>query len=219
MTTARLFQFGEEMAEYPVRVLNEREARAGAGLLFLVAAVAFVRAVGFAEYTPARLVVLGFFIDFAIRVLVNPRFAPSLVLGRLIVARQEPEFVGAPQKRFAWALGLAMATVGMVLVFGLNMAGPALMLLCLTCLALLYMEAAFGICVGCKLFALVARETARMCPGGVCGLGGPAPINRVARGHLLAVAAVAGVLLAALPLITAMEAPWLPAFSRAHLGR
>lgn len=219
MSSARLFQFGEEMAEYPVRVLNEREARAGAGLLFLVAVAAFVRAVGFQDYTLTRLVILGFFIEFAIRVLINPRFAPSLVLGRLIVGRQEPEYVGAPQKRFAWALGLAMATAAMVLVFGLNMAGPALMLLCLTCLALLFMETAFGICVGCKLYALVARDKAQMCPGGVCSFGGPAPINRVAPGHLLAVAAVAAVLVAALPMILAMEQPWVPAFARAHMGQ
>lgn len=219
MSTARLFQFGEEMAEYPVRVLNEREARAGAGLLFLVAVAAFVRAVGFQDYTLTRLVILGFFIEFAIRVLVNPRFAPSLVLGRLIVGRQEPEYVGAPQKRFAWALGLAMAAAAMVLVFGLNMAGPALMLLCLTCLVLLFMETAFGICVGCKLYALIARDKAQMCPGGACSFGGPAPINRVAAGHLLAVAAVAVVLVAALPMILAMDQPWVPAFARGHMGQ
>jgi len=216
MSTARLFQFGEEMAEYPVRVLNEREARAGAGLLFLVAVAAFVRAVGFQDYTLTRLVILGFFIEFAIRVLVNPRFAPSLVLGRLIVGRQEPEYVGAPQKRFAWALGLAMAAAAMVLVFGLNMAGPALMLLCLTCLVLLFMETAFGICVGCKLYALIARDKAQMCPGGACSFGGPAPINRVAAGHLLAVAVV---LVAALPMILAMDQPWVPAFARGHMGQ
>ncbi|MCL4189050.1 MAG: DUF4395 family protein [Rhodobacteraceae bacterium] len=219
MTTARLFQFGEEMAEYPVRVLNEREARAGAGLLFLVASIAFVRAMGFGDFTLTRVVILGFFLEFAIRVLVNPRFAPSLVIGRLIVGRQEPEYVGAPQKRFAWALGLAMATAAMVLVFGLNMAGPALMLLCVTCLALLFMETAFGICVGCKLFALIAREKAQMCPGGVCSFGGPAPITRVTSGHLVAVAAVAAVLAAALPAILAMEQPWMPEFARAYHGQ
>ena len=36
-----LFQFGERMPDYSVPVLNEREVRAGAGLLFVIAFVAF----------------------------------------------------------------------------------------------------------------------------------------------------------------------------------
>jgi hypothetical protein len=37
-----------------------------------------------------------------IRVLVSPRYAPTLILGRLIVRNRAPEYVGARQKKFAW---------------------------------------------------------------------------------------------------------------------
>ena len=32
---AKLFQFGEDHPDYPVRVLNEREARGAAGIMFM----------------------------------------------------------------------------------------------------------------------------------------------------------------------------------------
>ncbi len=215
---ARIFEFGERMEAYPVPVLNEREARAGAGILFFAAFVAFFQAFQMGDFTLMRLVVLVFLIDFAIRVLVNPRFAPSLVLGRLIVARQEPEYVGAPQKRFAWALGLAMALVAMVMVYGLNMAGPLLLAICVTCILLMFFETAFGICIGCKLYNLISREKAQLCPGGVCGLQMRAPITRVGPVQLAVVAGVALVVALAAPVIAGLDQPERPAAMAAWLG-
>lgn len=40
-----------------------------------------------------------FFTDFFIRVLINPRFSPSMILGRWLVRNQVPEYVGAAQKK------------------------------------------------------------------------------------------------------------------------
>ena len=39
VTMTNVFQFGEEHPDYPVRVLNEREARGAAGIMFMVATV------------------------------------------------------------------------------------------------------------------------------------------------------------------------------------
>ena len=89
MTT--LSQFGEHHPDYPVRVINEREARAGAGILFFLALIAFMNAWLSGDFAPTKLVVVGFFADFFIRVLINPRYSPSLVLGRLAVRNQIPE--------------------------------------------------------------------------------------------------------------------------------
>lgn len=162
------FEFGECHAAYPVRVINEREARAGAGILFFIAFVAFMNAWLVGNYRPTQTVVLGFFADFFIRVLVNPRLAPSLILGRLAVRHQQPEYVGAPQKRFAWALGLVLASFMSVLVVFNHLRGPINMVVCTLCLVLLFFEAAFGICLGCRLYALFNKEGAQLCPGGVC---------------------------------------------------
>jgi len=36
------------------------------------------------------------------------RFSPWLILGRLIVRNQTPEYVGAAQKKFAWIIGVEL---------------------------------------------------------------------------------------------------------------
>lgn len=206
-----LFTFGETRPGYDVPVLNEREARAGAGILLLLATIAAVNAGLLGNFLPMRLVVTLFFVDFALRVLVSPRLAPSLVLARLITGKQEPEFTGAPQKRFAWSLGLGLASVVMVMVWGFNSAGPWLMAACMTCMTLLYFEAAFGICIGCRLYPLVMRRAVSHCPGGVCALRPVRDPATVARGPELAVmAAVLLALAALLPLASAMTPPARP---------
>jgi hypothetical protein len=42
------------------------------------------------------------------------------------------------------------------------------MLVCGTCLTLMFFETAFGICLGCKLYNLFNKDKAQLCPGGVC---------------------------------------------------
>lgn len=162
------FQFGERLPEYAVAVLNEREARAGAGILFFIATIAFMNAWLTGDFSPTKIIVIGFFVDFFIRVLVNPKFAPSLVLGRFAVRNQKPEYVGAPQKRFAWAIGLVLATAMLYLVVFLNVRGPVNLLICSVCLLLLFFETAFGICIGCAIYNLFSNERAQLCPGEVC---------------------------------------------------
>ena len=77
-----LLQFGESVDGYPVRVLNEREVRAAAGLLFLFALVAFMNSWLKGDFYYTRLFIIAFMIDFTIRVLVNPRYSPSVIVGR-----------------------------------------------------------------------------------------------------------------------------------------
>ncbi len=176
---ATIFQFGEHNPDYPVPVINEREARAGAGILFFLALIAFMNAWLSGDFAPTKLVVVGFFADFLLRVLVNPRFSPSLVLGRIVVRNQIPEYVGAPQKRFAWSLGLALACAMLYLVVFNNVRGPINMMICALCLLLLFFETAFGICIGCKLYNLFNKERAQLCPGGVCDIKDRQPIQFV----------------------------------------
>ena len=73
--------FGEQIEGYPVRVLNERAVRAAAGIVFLFAIVAFMNAWLTGNFQPTRLFVVAFLADFTIRVFVNPRYAPSLIVG------------------------------------------------------------------------------------------------------------------------------------------
>lgn len=163
-----IFEFGEQIDDYGVRVLNERAVRAGAGLVFLLAIIAFMNAWLVGNFQPTRVFVVGFLIDFSIRIFINPRYAPSLIVGQWIVRKQQPEYVGAPQKRFAWAIGFVLALTMLYLVVLNNVIGPINLIVCATCLTLLFFEAAFGICIGCKVYNLFNKEKAQLCPGGVC---------------------------------------------------
>lgn len=173
----KIFQFGEAMEGYAVPVLNEREVRASAGILFLLALVSFMNAWLVGDFRFTRVFVAAFLIDFTIRVFVNPRYAPSLVLGRLAVRRQAPEYVGAPQKRFAWGIGWVLALTMLYLVVLNRVIGPINLIVCVTCLVLLFFEAAFGICLACKIYSLFSRKQAQHCPGGVCEVRGTLPIG------------------------------------------
>lgn len=165
---ASFLQFGEDHPDYSVRVLNEREARGAAGIMFLFAMIAFMTAWFKGDFTPTKLTIVAFFIDFFIRVLINPRYSPTLIMARWMVNNQTAEYVGAPQKRFAWSIGLVLATFMMFLVVINDVRGPINMITCLVCLILLFFESAFGICVGCKLYNLFNKEKAQLCPGNVC---------------------------------------------------
>jgi hypothetical protein len=165
-----IFQFGESRPEFGVRVLNERAVRASAGLLFFFAIVAFMNAFLLGNFQPTRVFVVAFLLDFTIRIFVNPRFAPSQIVGQWVVRKQQAEYVGAPQKRFAWAIGFVLALAMLYLVVLNNVIGPINMLVCSTCLILLFCETAFGICIGCKLYNAFHKEQAQLCPGGVCEL-------------------------------------------------
>lgn len=165
-----LFEFGEKIDEYPVRVVNERAVRAAAGLLFVPAFVSFMNAMLLGNFQPTRVFVVLFMLDMAVRLFINPRWAPSLIAGQWFVRHQQPEWVGAPQKRFAWGLGLALAITMFFLMVVNQVIGPINMLVCGTCLLLMIFESAFGICLGCKLYNLFNKEAAQLCPGGACAV-------------------------------------------------
>jgi hypothetical protein len=163
-----VFQFGERLDGYAVPVLNERAVRAAAGILFALALGSFMNAWLLGNFRPTRVFVVGFLIDFTIRIFVNPRYSPSLIVGQWFVRRQQPEYVGAAQKRFAWAIGFVLGATMLYLIVLKQVVGPVNLLVCGTCMLLLFFESAFGICIGCKVYELFAREKAQLCPGGVC---------------------------------------------------
>ena len=176
---SKVFQFGEDHSDYTVRVLNEREARGAAGIMFMFALIAFMTAWFKGDFTPTKLTIVAFFIDFLIRVVINPRYSPTLIIARWTVNNQTAEYVGAPQKHFAWFIGLGLATLMMVLVVFNDVRGPINMITCLVCLMLLFFEAAFGICIGCKLFNFFNQEKAQLCPGNVCEIKDREPIQKL----------------------------------------
>ena len=191
---SKVFSFGETMDGYDVPVLNEREVRAAAGILFVFALVSFMNSWLMGNFRLTRIFVIAFLIDFAIRVFVNPQFSPSMILGRIAVRNQLPEYSGAPQKRFAWSIGLALAVTMLYLIVINNMVGPFNLLVCATCLTLMFFESAFGICLACKIYNLFFPDKAKLCPGGVCELGEGQDVQKVGFARLAVVAAFIGLI-------------------------
>ena len=163
-----IFKFGEEVAGYNIRVLNEREIRAGAGLLFVFMFIAVLSAIMQGSFTLLKYAVMIFLADMLIRVLINPKYSPVLVLGRFIVRKQVPEYVGAVQKKFAWVIGVSLGLTMFILINVMNTFSFITGLICLICLIFLLFESAFGICLGCKFYSWIYKEKAQYCPGEVC---------------------------------------------------
>ncbi len=186
------FAFGESVAGYDVPVLNEREVRAAAGILFFFALVSFMNSWLMGNFRLTRIFVIAFLIDFTIRIFVNPRFAPSMILGRLAVRNQVPEWSGAPQKRFAWAVGWTLAVTMLYLIVINNVIGPINLVVCATCLTLMFFEAAFGICLACKIYNLFSPRSAQHCTGGVCEVLPRHDSQKLGLSHAVIVAAFLG---------------------------
>jgi len=183
MNLKELFTYGEKVPGYEIPVLNEREARAAAAILFVGAFLGLVNGTMLGTAVFSKYFVSFFAIDFTLRVL-QPRYAPSLLLGRFFVRNQTPEYVGAAQKRFAWMLGLILAYpmfYYLVIDFQPN---PIKVLVCLLCMALLFFEAAFSICLGCKIFSWIKRDDPKYCPGGVCEIQTKDPVQKFTTAQL-----------------------------------
>ena len=207
---SKLFGFGETVEGYAVPVLNEREVRASAGILFFFAMVSFMNAWMLGDFRLTRIFVVAFLVDFTIRIFINPRFSPSLVVGRFAVRNQLPEYVGAPQKRFAWAIGFALALAMLFLIVIHNVIGPINLLVCAACLTLMFFESAFGICLGCKVYNRFHREQAQLCPGGTCEVSARQEIQKIGFAQtLIVVAFLVMIVFVSRNISTPVEAPTL----------
>lgn len=165
---SKIIQFGEDIKGYNIRVLNEREIRAAAGILFVLMFVAILKVIFTANFILLKYAIVIFLTDMIIRVFINPKYSPTLILGRWVVNNQTPEYVGAVQKKFAWKIGIGLGIIMLVLQVIVNSFSPITGLICFICLIFLFFESAFGICLGCKFYPMFFKDKVQYCPGEVC---------------------------------------------------
>lgn len=177
------FSFGEHIdgltvggRELHAGVFNENEVRAAAGVTLVVAAIAFSLAYFRQQYAPLQAASAFFFVEFLVRTTAGIRYSPVGVLARWMTLRQPPEWVSAKPKRFAWSIGLAMA-FSMTIITNSGIRGTLPRTLCIICMALMWLEASLGICLGCELHGLLMRRGWRakdpeieLCAHGVCAV-------------------------------------------------
>jgi len=139
--------------------VNEVAARVVAGVVVVICAFT----IGLRQ--PWLLVPLCY--GFWARVLTGPTLSPLGMLASRVVAPRlaPPRPVAGPPKRFAQAMGVAFSTTAVVLWFGFGQSAAALGVTAALAGAA-FLESAFGLCLGCKVFAVLMR--AGVIPDEVC---------------------------------------------------
>jgi len=147
-----VFSFPNPVNDYAARTV------ATGVVLMCLAAIAFDQ--------PWILLPLAY--GFWARVLTGPTLSPLGQLATRVVAPLlpvEPKLVPGPPKRFAQAVGVVFSSSALVLWYGFGEHAASYVVVgLLTCAA--FLEAAFGICLGCKVFALLMK--AGVIPESVC---------------------------------------------------
>jgi len=187
MNSRALIKFGENVDGYNIPVLNEREIRASAGILFLFVFMSLMLILFKQNFIMIKYVITLFLTDFIIRVFVNPKYSPTLIIGRMIVRNQVPEYVGAAQKKFAWIIGIALSGTMFIFMVLVNAFSPITGIICLICLIFLFFESAFGICLGCKFYPLFFKGKVQYCPGEVCDVKDKQEIQKVSKAQIVIV--------------------------------
>lgn len=139
--------------------VNEVSARLVAGGVLIMAVLTIVFDLKWAT------IVIAY--GFVARVLTGPSLSP---LGQLVTGVITPRLgiperpVAGPPKRFAQGMGVAFSVTALTLT-GLGYWGAAQIVLVLL-IGAAFLESAFGICLGCKVFAVLMR--AGLVPEEVC---------------------------------------------------
>ena len=135
---------------------NENQVRAAAGLTLALGAVAFGYASLGKIYLPIQFVTTLFFVEFLIRVTWGLNQSPLGVVAGWMTRRNDPQWVSAKPKRFAWSLGLVMS-LAMMVITNSGIRGAVPMTICLICLTLMWLEAVLGLCLGCEIHRYLVR--------------------------------------------------------------
>ena len=138
------------MFVYPNPV-NDNVGRAVASGVVLVS----ISAIAFDQ--PWILIPLTY--GFWARVLAGPRFSPLAMLASRVVVPwlgRAPKPVPGPPKRFAQGIGAVFSTTALILAFGFGLSTAAWAVLALL-VGAAFLEAAFGICLGCRVFSVLMR--------------------------------------------------------------
>lgn len=138
-----LFSFPNPVNEVSARLL------AGGVVILSVITIAFDQ--------PWLTAVIAY--GFVARVLTGPTLSP---LGQLVTRGVTPRLgldsrpVPGPPKRFAQGIGATLATTSAVLALGLGLHTAAYAVLAAVIVAAT-LESVFGLCLGCRLFAMLMR--------------------------------------------------------------
>jgi hypothetical protein len=130
--------------------VNEKAARSVAAGVVVLSAITLI--------TNWHWLLTPIALGFIARVATGPRLSPLGQLATKVIAPRlgEPRLVPGPPKRFAQAIGATVTSIAAIasLALGWHAVGTVALVIMVVFATL---ESAFGLCVGCKLFALLMR--------------------------------------------------------------
>jgi hypothetical protein len=140
---------GSPLLSFPNPV-NEKAARVVAAGVVALAALTLV--------TSAYWLLVPLAYGFLARTLAGPTLSPLGRFATQIAAPRlgPPRYVPGPPKRFAQAIGTLLSTSAAVLALGFSANTAADVLLAMLLVAA-FLESAFALCLGCRLFVLGMR--------------------------------------------------------------
>jgi hypothetical protein len=152
MSLRALFRFPDPVNEVSARIV-------AGGVVVLAATILGSR---------QEWLVVALAYGFVARVATGPTLSPlGLAATKLITPRLglAPRYSPGPAKRFAQGIGAVFSVSAAVLALGFGLDTAAFVLVAVLGL-FAFLEAAFGLCVGCKVFALLIRTG--LVPEAVC---------------------------------------------------
>jgi hypothetical protein len=152
--------FGVFIEGKKFRVVDERVMRLNALFILLLAATAFINGFELKNYAALPFIIGVIWLNFIIGIFINLDYSITVAMAKLILGKEIKKPIGAIQKKFAWSLGLVLSSIILVLSSMLPYY-PGLFntvcVLCLICIAIIFLEAAFKICLGCELYFLAIK--------------------------------------------------------------
>jgi hypothetical protein len=127
------------------------------------------------------LIVLAY--GFVARVLTGPTLSPLGQLATRVIAPRLPypaKLVDGPPKRFAQGIGATLSVAAVISYFAFDAETLAFVLVGLIVVAA-FLEAAFAICLGCKIFGALSR--AGIIPETVCAECADISLRRMSLGR------------------------------------
>jgi Domain of unknown function (DUF4395) len=147
---AGLVQGVDHLFSFPNPV-NEVAARVVAGGVLVMS----VFAIGFQEQWLLLPLAYGFWA----RVATGPKLSPLALLSTRVVAPRlgAARLVAGPPKRFAQAIGVVLSSLALIAWFGFSNPIATWTFVGLLCVGA-SLEALFGICLGCRIFAVLMKR-------------------------------------------------------------
>lgn len=177
--------------------VNEHQVRIEAGIALLIAIYSSISIVFFAAFSLPMILISVMWVDFFFKIFLSPQASLFGPVAKMLAPKTE-YFVGAMQKRFAWSIGLFLATFVLfcALVLSGTLHGMGFMIetyamlqalpvsapmaipmnpaviACVLCIVFMAAESLFGYCVGCKMYQkLVQWGWMKKIPGQNCAGG------------------------------------------------